>query len=76
MQFHWLRDRMTQLQFGFHWRSGTSNLVDYWTKHHSAKHHRSLRRKILTPVETVRKFFQTAESGDLLQGCVELIGAH
>ena len=39
MRFHWLRCRMAQKQFRFHWRPGTSNLADYWTKHHSGVHH-------------------------------------
>ena len=30
MRFHWLRDRMNQLQFRFHWRQGPANILDYW----------------------------------------------
>ena len=40
MRFYWLRYRMAQKQFCFHWRPGTSNLTDYWTKHHSGVHHK------------------------------------
>ena len=48
MRFHWLRDRETLLQFRIYWRSGTLNLADYFTKHHPASHHRSVRGKFLT----------------------------
>ena len=57
MRFHWLRDRDTRLQFRFHWRPCTSNMADYWTKHESSKQHRNVRREHLTPVETIRIFF-------------------
>ena len=32
MRFHWLRDRMDQLQVRLHWRLGPTNMVDYWKK--------------------------------------------
>ena len=51
MRFHWLRCRMAQQQFSLHWRPGTTNLADYWTKHHNGAHHKNFRREILTPVE-------------------------
>ena len=53
MRFHWLRCKMAQKQFCFHWRPGTSNLADYWTKHHSGVHHKKIRREILTPIHRV-----------------------
>jgi hypothetical protein len=71
MRFHWLRCRMAQAQFRFHWRPGTFNLGDYWTKHHSPAHHRNFRREILTPVAKVRDLFKTGNPEDLLRGCVE-----
>ena len=49
MCFHWLRCRKAQNQFRFFWRSGTTNLADYWTKHHCAAHHVEQRKQILTP---------------------------
>ena len=75
MRFHWLRCRMAQSQFRFHWRPGTSNLADYWTKHHSGTHHKNFRREILTPVHKVVSMFKTGKSGSLLRGCVEPVGA-
>jgi hypothetical protein len=35
MCFYWIRDRIKQGQFIIHWRKGTANLADYFTKHHS-----------------------------------------
>ena len=35
MRFYWIRDRVNQGQFLVHWRRGTDNLADYFTKHHS-----------------------------------------
>ncbi|KAL9178273.1 hypothetical protein ACHAXT_001701 [Thalassiosira profunda] len=49
MRFHWLRDRECQDQFRIFWRPGKLNYADYWTKHHSAKHHKHMRREFLTP---------------------------
>ena len=58
MQFHWLRDRECQQQFRFYWRPGKLNYADYWTKHHSAKHHRNVRREYLTPMVTLEYYRQ------------------
>ena len=74
MRFHWLRCRMAQKQFRFHWRPGTTNLADYWTKHHTGAHHKNFRREILTPVSKVYDLFKSGESGTLLRGCVEPAG--
>ena len=48
MRFHWLRDRECQQQFRFYWRPGKLNYADYWTKHHSAKHHANMRPEFIT----------------------------
>ncbi len=56
MRFHWLRDRTTQGQFKYYWRPGTTNLADYWTKHHCAAHHIKKRPQILTPFSSSRPF--------------------
>ena len=54
MRFHWLRDRaINQKQFRFFWRPGTTNLADYWTKHHPPSHHRKMRPEILSAFKTV-----------------------
>ena len=43
MRFYWLKDRQQQKQFNIYWEPGKSNLADYFTKHHSAAHHKSVR---------------------------------
>lgn len=43
MRFYWVRDRVRQGQFRIHWKPGQDNLADYFTKHHPASHHRSMR---------------------------------
>jgi hypothetical protein len=48
MRFHWLCCRKAQDQYPFYWRSGTQNLVDCWTKHHPATHHKAFWPQILT----------------------------
>jgi hypothetical protein len=48
MRFYWLRDRVRQQQFHVHWKPGQSNLGDYPTKHHSAKHHIAVRPTYVT----------------------------
>ena len=49
MRFYWIQDRVRQGQFLIYWRPGTENLGDYHTKHHSAKHHRTVRPTYLQP---------------------------
>ena len=43
MRFYWVQDRIKQNQFIVHWRKGSENLADYFTKHHSPSHHRRMR---------------------------------
>ena len=57
MRFKWLKEREAKEQFCFYWRSGKTNLADYFTKHHPAAHHRNMRGEFLTPM------------ADLLQLC-------
>jgi hypothetical protein len=40
MRFYWIRDRVRQGQFIVYWRRGITNRADYFTKHHSDKHHK------------------------------------
>jgi hypothetical protein len=49
MQFHWLRFCEAQNQFRYYWQTGTTNMADYWTKHHCAAHHIEQRPKFLMP---------------------------
>jgi hypothetical protein len=43
MRFHWIQDRVAQGQFKVIWRPGSSNLADFFTKTHPAKHFREHR---------------------------------
>ena len=43
MRFYWFRDRVNQGQFIVFWGPGARNLADYFTKHHTAKHHQTMR---------------------------------
>ena len=47
MRFYWVRDRVRQNQFVVHWRRGSDNLADYFTKHHSPSHHRLMRSQYI-----------------------------
>ena len=58
MRFHWLRDRAAQSQFRWLWRPGTTNLADYYTKHHCPAHHKNMQAEFFTPrriLEELRK---------------------
>ena len=77
MRFHWLRNRECQQQFRFYWRPGKLNYADYWTKHHSAKHHKNVRRDYLTPLVTLEYFrqreaWEKATQRELSRGCDDL----
>jgi hypothetical protein len=63
MRYHWLTDRVRQKQFDLYWRPGRENIADYHTKHHSAQHHKAMRRLIL----------HQANSLQVLRGCVKLL---
>jgi hypothetical protein len=63
MRFHWLQCRDAKRQFCFYWRPGSTNLADYWTKHHPASHQRTFRSEILTSqkfITAIRKFTAAA----------------
>eukprot|EP00804_Cyclotella_cryptica_P018476 CCRYP_004314-RD/>CCRYP_004314-RD protein AED:0.46 eAED:0.43 QI:0/-1/0/1/-1/0/1/0/72 len=58
MRFLWLRDHECQEQFCIYWRHGHRNYADYWTKHHSAKHHQHIRHEFITPLVVLKMFGQ------------------
>ena len=43
MRYYWLQDRIEQNQFRVFWQKGSSNLGDYYTKHHPIHHHIDMR---------------------------------
>ena len=42
MRFYWVRDRIGQDQFKVFWKPGSTNLGDYFTKHHNVQHHKCM----------------------------------
>jgi hypothetical protein len=61
MRFYWIKDRVAQGQYVVHWRKGSDNLADYFTKHHSPSHHCLMRSRYLADLHRPAS----------LQGCVE-----
>jgi hypothetical protein len=41
-RFCWIRDRVRQGQFLAHWKKGSRNQGDYFSKHHPTSHHRAV----------------------------------
>jgi hypothetical protein len=68
MRFYWVRDRVHQGQFIIHWRRGTDNQADYFSKHHSPAHHCLMRSRYLLELHTST----TTKTDQLLRGCVVL----
>jgi hypothetical protein len=54
MRFYWIRDRVQQGQYHVYWRKAEINRADYFTKHHSTKHHRQMRPEYLHQANFVR----------------------
>ena len=54
MRFFWIRDRVRRGQFYVYWQKGNTNLADYFTKHHPAKHHQRMRPVYLHSPQTNR----------------------
>ncbi len=69
MRFYWVKDRVRNGDFIIHWRRGTDNMADYFTKHHSPSHHRLMRST----------YFQlpsaNAVTTRLSRGCVDVFPA-
>lgn len=47
MRYYWVKDRIRQKQFDIRWDKGSTNLADYFTKHHAPAHHIKMRRLYL-----------------------------
>ena len=59
MRFHWLRDRIAQLQFRHYWMPGPYNKDDYVTKQHAPVHHIAINPTYLTPRTVLDTFWRT-----------------
>jgi hypothetical protein len=68
MRFYWVRDRVKTGEFIIHWRRGTDNLADYFTKHHSPAHHRLMRSRYLLDLHR-----PAANATSYSQGCVDVL---
>ena len=69
MRFYWIRDRINQGQFKVIWRRGLTNLADYFTKHHSAKHHQNMRPIYLYEPENETTYLYTPHNKALQAVC-------
>ena len=53
IRFFWIKDRISQKQFKLSWAPGPTNLADYISKIHTAKHYREQRSKFVSdPVKS------------------------
>ena len=59
MRFHYIRDQVKEKNFTVTWQPGETNAADYFTKHHTHKHHQKMRSKYL------------CEANMILQGCIK-----
>jgi hypothetical protein len=65
MRFYWVRDRVRQKQFHIFWQKGSLSRADYFTKHHPAKHHQTVRPFYLhTPESRNDNYFQCLQDDD------------
>jgi hypothetical protein len=72
MRFYWVRDRVQQQQFNIYWAPGKRNLVDYYTKHHSATHHQQIRELYLHTTPSTNAINSAiAQALHVLQGCAK-----
>ena len=47
MRYHWIKDRVKQLQFTILWQKGADNLADFFTKPLPTSQHQQLMRKLV-----------------------------
>ena len=51
MRYYWLRDQEARQNFKVYWKHGNDaddpNHADYFTKHHTLKHHKSVRQRYI-----------------------------
>ena len=69
MRFFWVRDRVKQNHFKIHWEKGKVNRADYFTKHHSAAHHKRTRPLYINDQLHVNNSLQRSN----LRGCINPI---
>jgi hypothetical protein len=72
MRFYWIKDRVKQGQFYMYWGPGCQNLADYFTKHHSAAHHKIMREIYMNADE--QPINRKGIRDTALRGCVNTSG--
>ena len=76
MRLYWLCDLINQKHFNVFWDKGSNNYADYFTKHHSAKHHKVMKSKYIHMINLIRKLIKCEHNlvtSHGRRGCVELI---
>jgi hypothetical protein len=75
MRYYWVRDRIEQGQFKVIWQPAAVNMADYFTKHHTAAHHRAMRPIYLYTIGSPTLIPSTlTEALHCLRGCVDQAG--
>ena len=67
VRFYWVQDHVRQGQFLIYWQPGSTNLVNYHTKHHSPALHRLICTTYLHPTNQLANH----DISILLWGCVK-----
>jgi hypothetical protein len=67
MHFYWIRDCVRQGQYHVYWRNAEFNQADYFTKHHSPKHHQHMRKQYLHQANNGQNqnYYEPLNSDDL-----------
>jgi hypothetical protein len=77
MRFHWIADRVRQGHFTVAWKSGSTNIADYFTKIHMAKHHRIMRNTfVYDPPQLARNTAQMRRHKKAPRNLTECIASH
>ena len=64
MRFHWIQDRVKDGQFQVFWEPGVDNKADYFSNHHTAKHHKIKRYEYLCD--------EAQANHIIMRGCVDV----
>ena len=62
MKFHWLKDKKKDLRV--YWGRGPENKADFFTKHHSPKHFRNMRKHYI--INSVLQYFKSNSKNSIL----------
>jgi hypothetical protein len=78
MRYYWLRDKLLQHHLYFYWYKGLNNDADYFTKHHSTKHHFKERQKFIYQKQICNNLYRHSTNIiACLRGCVDTLrGSH